>query len=61
MLNYQWSFASAQVYAYNSQTFWFGGAYIPGGYDGAPHSGYGATNFPIDPRVFADPNNLVWP
>ncbi|HET6894560.1 MAG TPA: hypothetical protein VFH72_04165 [Candidatus Baltobacteraceae bacterium] len=59
MLNYQWNFASVQTYAYNSQTFWFGGAYIPS--DPAIHSAYGADDFPIDPRVYADPNNLVWP
>ena len=59
MLNYQWGFASAQTYAYNPQTLWFGGAYIPT--DPAVHSGTGATNFAIDPRVNTDQSGLVWP
>lgn len=58
MLNYQWSFASVQAWVWNPQMLWFGGSYIQ--YT-AQHSGYGASNFPIDPRVNVDPNGLIWP
>lgn len=49
---------SAQPWVTNSQTLWFGGTYFP--YN-AQHSGFGTADFPIDPRVNADPNGLVWP
>jgi len=52
---YQW--ANAQPWPGNSQTLWYGGAYFP--YT-STHSGYGAANFPIDPRVYTDPNGLTW-
>ena len=54
-----WSSASAQPWVTNSQTLWFGAAYIPT--NPSLHSGFGAADFPIDPRVNSDPNGLTWP
>ncbi|HKU69174.1 MAG TPA: hypothetical protein VJP85_15485 [Candidatus Baltobacteraceae bacterium] len=59
MLTYQWSFPSIQTYAYDTQTLWFGGAYIPT--NPSMHSATGQTNFPIDPRIYSDPKGLIWP
>ncbi len=42
----------------NSQDLWVGIDYIP--YN-AQHSGSGAGNYPVDPRVFPDPNGAQWP
>lgn len=57
-VGFAWSMQSAQPWVTSPQSLWFGAAYIP--YN-AQHSGFGAADFPIDPRVYTDPNNLVWP
>jgi hypothetical protein len=43
----------------NPQALWFAGQYLPT--NPAVHSGFGAAEFPIDLRVFPDPNGLIWP
>lgn len=53
-----WSDQALQPWLTNRQTLWFGAEYIP---YSTQHSGYGTGEFPIDPRVANDPNNLVWP
>ena len=42
----------------STENLWFGGTYIP---FSSQNSGFGGYLFPNDPRLFADPNNLVWP
>ena len=61
MLTFQWSLSQAAPWVFNAQTLWFGARYLPTGYGGANMSAYGAAESPVDPRVFPDPNGLVWP
>jgi hypothetical protein len=57
LISFTWSMQSAQRWVLDKQTFWFGGSYLP--YD-TRHSAFGEVNFPIDPRVFLDPNAFIW-
>jgi len=52
--------SSAQAYAENSNTLWFGGIY-DSYVAGSAESAFGLGQFPIDPRVFAKPGSLNWP
>lgn len=51
---------STGSYAYNAQALWFAGSYITYTPPGASPQGYGIAEFPIDPRVFTDPNAQPW-
>jgi len=61
MLNAYWALTTAPPWTLNAQTFWFGGRYIPTAYGGANMSASGAVDDPVDPRIFSDPNGLIWP
>jgi hypothetical protein len=57
-----WANSDATMWLTNVDALWFGGLYIQGygnGYNG--HSGVGVASFPIDPRIYSDPNGLIWP
>lgn len=51
---------TANSYAVDPRTLWFGGQYIPYNPNVAA-SAVGLAEFPIDPRSSADPNQPAWP
>ncbi len=54
--------ASVNAYATDPRTLWFGGRYLPFGYNGNTNvSAMGLAEFPIDPRSYTDPNHPIWP
>ena len=51
-------FTSDAAWSLDNQTLWFGGDYIP---FTSQHSGYGAADYAIDPRITPNPNGTPWP
>ena len=52
--------SSAEFYNKASNAGWFAGGYAPY-QSGSSISAYGVIEYPIDPRVFTDPNVPMWP
>ncbi len=48
------------VYSKNANAQWFGGIYAPYA-PGNSYSAYGLAEYPIEPRVYSDPNVPIWP
>jgi hypothetical protein len=59
---FHWLHGQSLRYAAGPQTLWFAGSYDPYNYK-SPHSGFGAAEFPVDPRTgFKDPYSpAYWP
>lgn len=50
--------SAATQWLYNAETQWFGGFYSTYANN---TQGFGAAEYPIDPRVYTDQNGLIWP
>lgn len=54
------SFAVANAWAVNAAALWYAGSYLPYEANNGTQPAYGASSFPIDPRLFKDPDIPSW-
>ena len=54
------AFAGKNIWAISRGALWFAGSYVPYQSSDGNRPAYGASLFPIDPRLFIDPNVPNW-